>query len=372
MFRGIYTATNGMRTDSKRIDVITSNIANSQTTAFKKDVLVTESFPEQLMVKLNGVENNLRPTRQLVNVDPPADFQTNDSIVSIEITSGYLRMEDRHGIGYHKSAKITRDEEGYLRTALRDSDSNTHAKFGAYLLDVNGNPISAPDGALTLLPNGILQAGGQDVARIITAVNAQVIGTMNGGALADRSMINFNQGNLDPTENPLHVAIEGKGFFKILDMQDNQIKYSRNGGFSINPEGILVDYSGNVVLSASDNEISVPEGASKIDIDKFGNIVATIDGEPEEIDTLGVVNIANTESMIKQGESYLTMADGIEADEAEFDGQVLQGYLEGSNVDIISEMAEMINLLRGYESGQKVIRSYDDIMSKAANEIGKI
>lgn len=70
-----------------------------------------------------------------------------------------------------------------------------------------------------------------------------------------------------------------------------------------------MDYSGNVVLSASDNEISVPEGASKIDIDKFGNIVATIDGEPEEIDTLGVVNIANTESMIKQGESYLTMAD---------------------------------------------------------------
>ena len=108
MFRGIYTATNGMRTDSKRIDVITSNIANSQTTAFKKDVLVTESFPEQLMVKLNGVENNLRPTRQIINVDPPADFQTNDSIVSIEITSGYLRMEDRHGIGYHKSAKITR------------------------------------------------------------------------------------------------------------------------------------------------------------------------------------------------------------------------------------------------------------------------
>ncbi len=372
MFRGIYTATNGMRTDSKRIDVITNNIANSQTTAFKKDVLVTESFPEKLMVKLNGVENNLRPTRQNIKIDPPADFQNNNSIVSIEISSGYLKMEDRHGVGYHKSAKITRDEDGYLRTALRDSDSNTHAKFGAYLLDVNGNKILAPDGAITVLANGALQAGGQNIANIISGVNAQVIGTMNGGALADRSMINFNQGNLDPTENPLHLALEGKGFFKILDLQDGQIKYTRNGGFSIDAEGFLVDYSGNSVLSASDNEISVPEGASKIDIDKFGNIVATIDGEKEEIDTLAITEISNTESMIKEGESYLLMAEGIEAEETEFTGQVLQGYLEGSNVDIISEMAEMINLLRGYESGQKVIRSYDDIMSKAANEIGKV
>lgn len=372
MFRGIYTATNGMRTDSKRIDVITNNIANSQTTAFKKDVLVTESFPEKLMVKLNGVENNLRPTRQLITVDPPADFQTNEGSVSLGITSGYIRMEDRHGIGYHKSAKITRDEEGYLRTALRDSDSKNHAKFGAYLLDVSGNRIQAPDGAITLLPNGMLQAGGQNIASVISAVNAQVIGTMNGGALADRSMINFNQGNLEPTENPLHVSIEGKGFFKILDLKDNQMKYSRNGGFSINEQGTLVDYSGNPVLSASDNEITIPEGASKIDIDKTGNIVATINGQQEDIDTIGVVTIENTESMIKQGESYLTMADEVEAEETDFSGQVLQGYLEGSNVDIISEMADMISLLRGYESGQKVIRSYDDIMSKAANEIGKI
>ena len=372
MFRGIYTATNGMRTDSKRIDVITNNIANSQTTAFKKDVLVTESFPEQLMVKLNGAENNLRPTRQLITVDPPADFQTNESTVSLGITSGYLKMQDRHGIGYHKSAKITRDEEGYLRTALRDSDSNNQAKFGAYLLDSNGNRVQVPDGAITLLPNGILQSGGQDVAKVVTAVNAQVIGTMNGGALADRSMINFSQGTLEPTENPLHVTIEGKGFFKILDLQDNQMKYTRNGGFSINTEGILVDYSGNPVLSSGDNEISIPVDASKVEIDKYGNIVATLDQGPEEIDSLAVVEIANTESMIKQGESYLLMADGIEADEVEFNGQVMQGYLEGSNVDIISEMAEMINLLRGYESGQKVIRSYDDIMSKAANEIGKM
>ncbi len=372
MFRGIYTATNGMRTDSKRIDVIASNIANSQTTAFKKDVLVTESFPEKLMIKMHGVEHNLRPARQLVNVDPPADFQTDTSIVSIEITSGYLRMQDRHGIGYHKSARITRDEEGYLRTALRDSDSDTHAKFGAYLLDINGNPVNAPNGAISMLPNGTLQVGGQDVARVITAINADVIGTMNSGALADRSMINFSQGTLEPTENPLHLAIQGDGFFKILDRQDNQVKYSRNGGFSMDSERILVDYTGNTVLSSGGNEITIPEGASNISIDKSGNIVADVNGVPQSIDTIALVNIENNESMIKYGESYFIMAEGIEPQETEFNAMALQGYLEMSNVETITEMVEMINLFRGYESNQKVIRSYDDMMSKAANEIGKM
>ena len=82
--------------------------------------------------------------------------------------------------------------------------------------------------------------------------------------------------------------------------------------------------------------------------------------------------MTNSEDLLKTGQTYLSVPQGITAQETPFTGSVMQGYLESSNVDIISEMAQMISLLRGYESDQKVIRSYDDIMQKAANEIGKI
>lgn len=372
MFRGIYTATNAMKTDTKRIDTITNNIANAQTTGFKKDVLVTQSFPEQLLFKRNGSETNLRPTRQRITVTPPPNEQGGDEPISIEITSGYLTMNDRHGTGHYKSARIMRDEEGYLRTVHRDSDTTNMTKFGAYLLDNRGNRVQVPEGPLELLGNGILQVDGQPAANIITAVHQNVVGTINGGSSVDRVMINFSQGTLEMTDNPLNIAIEGAGFIKVMDMNDNQIKYTRHGAFAINVDGILVDLSGNPVLSQGEDEIAIPEGADNMSIDRGGNITVTLNGIETPVDTLGIVNIENRSSLEKLGEGYLVMPDGVEAEEGEFEGSVLQGYLEGSNVDIISEMVQMVNLLRGYESNQRVIRSYDDIMGKVANELGKI
>ena len=185
-------------------------------------------------------------------------------------------------------------------------------------------------------------------------------------------MINFSQGTLEMTDNPLNIAIEGAGFIKVMDMNDNQIKYTRHGAFAINVDGILVDLSGNPVLSQGEDEIAIPEGADNMSIDRGGNITVTLNGIETPVDTLGIVNIENRSSLEKLGEGYLVMPDGVEAEEGEFEGSVLQGYLEGSNVDIISEMVQMVNLLRGYESNQRVIRSYDDIMGKVANELGKI
>lgn len=372
MFRGIYTATNAMKTDTKRIDTITNNIANAQTTGFKKDVLVTQSFPEQLLFKRSGVENNLRPTRQRIVVTPPPEEQGEGQPVAIEITSGYLTMNDRHGTGHYKSARVMRDEDGFLRTVHRDSDTNSMTKFGAFLLDNRGNRVQVPEGPIELLGNGILQAGGQPVANIILPVHPNVVGTINGGSSVDRVMTNFTQGKLEMTDNPLNIALEGDGFIKVMDMNDGQIKYTRHGAFAINVEGVLVDLSGNPVLSQGEDAIVIPEGAENLNIDRNGNIFVTLNGEESLVDSLGIVRVENRSNLEKLGQSYLVMPDGIEAEEVEFEGTVIQGYLEGSNVDIISEMVNMINLLRGYESNQRVIRSYDEIMGKVANELGKL
>lgn len=371
MFRGLYTATNSMRTNAKKMDGIANNMANSQTTAFKKDVLLVDSFPEKLMVKLNGIEPNLRATRQQIKVDPPAENQEGGA-VRLQITKGYLTMEDRQGKGYYQSALVKRDEEGYLRTVLRDSENNTLTKFGAYMLDRNGNRLQVNEGALNLTGAGVLQVGGVAVANIITPVNGRVIGTMNGGSWVDRTMINFNQGALEYTENPLNVAIQGQGFFKVLDRNDNTEKYSRQGAFTLSVDGLLVDHSGNPILSTAGGEINIPADSGQINIQKDGSIYRSENNQQVLIDTIQLVQVDNKEDMQKAGEAYLVATPGTTLNESEFQGQILQGYLEGSNVDTIAEMINMISALRSFEADQKVIRSYDDIMSKAANEIGKL
>lgn len=371
MFRGIYTATNAMRTDTKRIDTITNNIANSQTTGFKKDVLVTQAFPEQLLLKLNGSKTPPAAVNQQITVTPPANEQDGVGSVSIKIKAGYLTLSDAYGEGNYKSATVARDQDGYLRTVMRASNGNEITKFGAYLTNNAGQRVQVPEGNLDVLPNGTLQVNGENVANIVTAVNSKVIGTINGGSMADRSMINFSQGKLEATDNPLNVALEGEGFLKVMGA-DGQVSYTRHGAFTRSNEGILVDFAGSTVLSESGEPIELGEGLSDIQIDTQGNISAVIDGQKEDIDRLAVVAVTNSEDLLKTGQTYLSAPEGIAAQEAAFTGSVAQGYLEGSNVDVISEMAQMISLLRGYESDQRVIRSYDDIMQKAANEIGKI
>lgn len=370
MFRGLYTATNSMRTNAKRLDAVTNNIANAQTSGFKKDVLLVDSFAEKLMVKLNGTEANLRPLRQAIRVERLSEQE--NGAYRIEIKRGYLAMEDEQGKGYYKSAVVKRDEEGYLRTVLRDSDLREHTKFGAYLLDRSGERIRVGEGELSLLPGGVLQVGGAPAANIIASEGAGVIGTMNGGSRVERTMINFSQGKLEYTENPLHLALEGDGFFKISDRRDGEEKYSRQGAFALSVEGLLVDQSGNPVLSVSGSPINLPVDGGKLTIDPKGRIYREEGERKILIDTLRIVSVENKEDMKKQGESYLVPVEGRQLREAEFSGSLQQGYLEGSNVETVYEMVEMIETLRRFEADQKVIRSYDDIMNKAANEIGKL
>ena len=76
--------------------------------------------------------------------------------------------------------------------------------------------------------------------------------------------------------------------------------------------------------------------------------------------------------MQKYGHSYIQMINGSTANEVDFKGRLLQGYLERSNVSSIDEMVDMIAMFRAFESDQKVINAYDQIMQKATNEIGKV
>lgn len=174
----------------------------------------------------------------------------------------------------------------------------------------------------------------------------------------------FTEGNLQVTEQPLDIAIDGRGFLQILQ-PDGSIAYTRNGQLQINGEGQLVNNEGLLVEPA----ITVPEGTSRITISTDGVVsaYATGDVEPQQLGDILLTDFVNpTGLQAIGGNLYLeTVASGNPQQGTPGEngmGRVLQGTLESSNVDIVEEMVNMITTQRAYELNSKVVSTADQML----------
>ncbi len=178
----------------------------------------------------------------------------------------------------------------------------------------------------------------------------------------------FDQGDLVNTDNPLDVAINGDAFFVVTDGENTY--FTKNGKFHLATDGYLVDSDGMKVLGKG-GEIFISNDIFKkekeIKINQRGEITLG----KEAIDQLFIAKVGNKDSLIKVGGSKFKLQNGFydAADENEY--TVMQGYLEESNVNPIMEMENMITMSKNFESIQKVIQNYDEVLGKA-NEIGKV
>lgn len=200
------------------------------------------------------------------------------------------------------------------------------------------------------------------------AYNNRPIGNMSLGVKLGEVYTNYSQGSLRETGNKLDVAIEGKGFFQIAvaDSTGNvTTQYTRNGSFSMTRDGYLVDKEGNYVMGES-GEIILPTDASEISIDEIGGIYA--DGTL--IDQLLISDFEDYNYLVKTKDTMYQALDG--AMEISSNAALRQGFTEQSNVNVVSEMIEMINVTRAYEANQKVIQSIDKTLDLAANSVGKV
>jgi flagellar basal-body rod protein FlgF len=179
-----------------------------------------------------------------------------------------------------------------------------------------------------------------------------------------------SSGPLKKTGNDFDLALEGGGFFCVRT--PNGVHYTRKGDFTLNAEGVLVTGNGWPVLGEG-GEISVmssenPNQYAKFAVDEQGNV--SVDGK--QVDTLRIVDIGERKRLTKAGDTlFKPPAAGPGEAKAE-NFRVSQGFIELSNVDAVKMMTEMIEVLRGYESYQKVIQAADDADSKAINQVGTI
>jgi flagellar basal-body rod protein FlgG len=177
------------------------------------------------------------------------------------------------------------------------------------------------------------------------------------------TVTSFSSGPLKNTANPLDMALTGNGFFSI-ETADG-IHYTRKGNFDLNTEGVLVTKEGQTVLGEG-GQIQI--NGQEFTVDTKGNVL--VDGDL--VDRLKIVDFQDPSTLLKVGNTLFAPENkNVAVNQAE-DVEVNQGFIELSNVETIRLMTEMIEALRGYESYQKIIRSIDDVTSKAINDVGSL
>ena len=209
-------------------------------------------------------------------------------------------------------------------------------------------------------------------------------GAENAMVSVDGSYTIHEQGTLIPTNNPLDLALQGDGFMEVLT--PTGVRFTRKGNLSLNRDGELVTDQGFRVLTALNaTEENLRDPASIGSFPKPEerilkvptNMKLTFTNEGEVLTRDGVVGkvsvveFKDKHALRKEGNSLYITPDEANITRTNIKTAVHQGFLEGSNVNAIEEMSELIKAHRHFESIQKAINAYDQISGKAANDIGK-
>lgn len=257
MVRGLYTAWTGMANEQKRLDVISNNLANSATVGYKKEGVTSQSFDEQLAIKIKD-------------------------------------KSEPHG--------------------------------------------------------------------------ERIIGSMSLGVKIGEVYTDYTGGSLRETENTFDLAIDGEGFFQVAVTNRNgetNLRYTRAGGFHMTSDGYVVNSEGNH-LQGESGDVLVPTDAGEILVDVDGSIYA--DGE--YVDRILLHDFEDYDYLKKYGDVMYEPVEG--AVEKDATGMIRQGFTEQSNVNVISEMVNLIAITRAYEANQKVIQSVDQTLDNAVNSVGRV
>jgi len=194
----------------------------------------------------------------------------------------------------------------------------------------------------------LLNSVGVGVANVgPLAMGAELSGT----ALIDR------QGNLETTGNQLDLALVGTGWFAVDTAAGR--RYTRDGSFTVDTEGTLVDKLGNPVAGEG-GPITLGDGPVKVRDD------GTVVQNGVEVGTLEIAAL-DPESIVREGTS---LVDGELAGIP--DATVRQGHLEGSAVQVVEEMVDLIRVMRSFESNQRAMQAQDETLGEAVNRVGRV
>lgn len=175
---------------------------------------------------------------------------------------------------------------------------------------------------------------------------------------------NTGQGTLQATENPFDIAVQGKGYFQI-ELPDGTTAYTRDGAFKLSQDGIIVNREGYTV----EPSITIPDDAVDVSINSSGEVEVLLEGQvdPQQVGQIEMASFINPAGLQAIGDNLFleTTASGdpILGNAGEDSlGTLLQGYLENSNVNPVTELTDLIVAQRAYEMNTRVLTASDEML----------
>jgi flagellar basal-body rod protein FlgG len=192
------------------------------------------------------------------------------------------------------------------------------------------------------------------------------------GARAISSERIFQQGDFHQTENPLDLTIEGSGFFQVRQ-SNGELAYTRAGSFHLSAQGQVVTAGGESLEPA----ITIPKDATSITIGTDGTVSVTQPGQAnaQNVGQIQLATFANPGGLDSMGRNLFkeTAASGqasVASPDTNGMGRINQGFIEGSNVNVVEELVNMISAQRAYETNSKVISAADHMLSTINQAVG--
>jgi flagellar basal-body rod protein FlgG len=181
----------------------------------------------------------------------------------------------------------------------------------------------------------------------------------------------YTQGNLSQTENPLDVAIEGRGFLQVL-LPDGGLAYTRDGSMQVDNQGQLVTPSGFAIQPS----INIPADAQSITIAVDGTVSVSLQGASQttQVGSIQLADFINSSGLQAKGGNLLleTTSSGspqVGLPGANGLGSLLQGFIENSNVNVVEELVSMIETQRAYEMNSRAISTADQMLQYVSNNL---
>ena len=191
------------------------------------------------------------------------------------------------------------------------------------------------------------------------------------GAEIASSVKSFRQGELQPSGNPLDLAINGAGFFRVR-LSNGEYRYTRDGSFSPDGTGSLVNAEGYPI----DPPVQIPPDAINVIIGEDGsvNVMTSESGLPQAVTNISIFRFANASGLMAQGGNLFSeSASSGQAQQAtpgaDGAGAIRGGYLERSNVQVVDELVALILAQRNYEINSKAIKAADEMLQQVNSMI---
>lgn len=192
------------------------------------------------------------------------------------------------------------------------------------------------------------------------------LGGLSFGVSIDETVTDFSQGILKETNKNADIGIQGSGFFSVRSPEGN-ISYTRDGSFRIDNQGNLTTNTGYYVLGRNLNTGNTePINIGQGNLAVSPNNIISVDGVNKY--SFNIVDFDDYSNLKKQGDNIYSGENGRLVDNV----FVKQGFIETSNIDITTELSNMMTFVREYEANQKVIQTIDSTLQKIANEIGAV